>query len=333
MNSNVSFTTYQSLGLIAVAIIALGLFQLTTFAQTATTTLPSSSVVATSSSEATMNGTSSEMVVGTSSSATTPSASLGTEVPVPWIAAVLPWRPWSILRQSSDYIVGANDLDHSTALLLRVNAASGTVSRIATLNSDLFGLAPDGTRFIATDGNGNLLKISSKGAVTTIASGVTAPSFASSVAVASSTYAVTDYESGRLLGVAPDGTVTVIASGLRHISAVMFDSPDFIVGATASDTSEPYLYRVTTTGTTTPIANLRPLLDFGQVTGIAKVGGDYYVSSDTRIVHVASDGTVSAVTLGTHSIRGLASDGTQLVVTDFSGPKLLQVSTTTAPGT
>jgi hypothetical protein len=269
------------------------------------------------------------MIVGTSSPATTTVASVGTEVNVPWIAAVLPWRPWSVLRQGADYIVGANDLKHDTALLLRVNAASGTVSRIATLDSDLYGLAVEGKYFIATNGSGNLIKVSAKGAVTTIASGVTSPGFASSVAVGNSSYAVTDYVNGRLVRVASDGTVSVIAGGLRHASAVIYDDPDYIVGATASDTSEPYLYRVTATGTTTPIANLRPLLDFGQVTGIAKVGPDYYASSDTKIVRVTTDGTVSLVTADARGTQGLATDGNNLIVTDFGGPSLLEIATTT----
>jgi hypothetical protein len=110
---------------------------------------------------------------------------------------------------------------------------------------------------------------------------------------------------------------------------VIFDDPDYIVGATASDTSEPYLYRVTAMGTTTPIANLRPLLDFGQVTGIAKVGSDYYVSSGTRIARVTTDGTVSLISPNARGIQGLATDGTGLIVTDFGGPRLLQVATTT----
>jgi hypothetical protein len=306
--------------------MVLAVFHLTTFALT--TTDPVSSL-ATSSATQTTTGASSTMMMGTSSPAATTVPTLGTEVSVPWIETVLPWRPWSVLRQGADYIVGANDLDHSTSLLLRVKAASGTVSRIATLNNDLFGLAVEGKYFIATDGNGNLLKISSKGAITTIASGVTSPGFASNVAVASSSYAVTDYVGGRLVRVASDGTVSSIAGGLRHASAVIYDDPDYIVGATASDTSEPYLYRVTATGTTTPIANLRPLLDFGQVTGIAKVGPDYYASSDTKIVRVTTDGTVSLVTADARGTQGLATDGNNLIVTDFGGPSLLQIATTT----
>jgi hypothetical protein len=112
-------------------------------------------------------------------------------------------------------------------------------------------------------------------------------------------------------------------------TSTTIDNTDYIVGATASDTSEPYLYRVTVAGTTTPIANLRPTLQFGQVTGITKVGADYYVSSESKIVRVAVDGSVSPVSQGAHGIQGLASDDTALIVTDFGGPKLLQVATTT----
>src|SRR5262245_42825300 len=225
--------------LIAVSLItASAIFQLT-FAQTVTGQVSSDVAALATSSVQTSIGTSSTMMMGTSSPATATVAGLGTDVKVPWIEAVLPWRPWSVLRQGADYIVGANDLKHDTALLLRVNAASGTVSRIATLDSDLYGLAVDGKYYMASDGRGNLLKISSKGAVTTIASGVTSPGFASSLAVANSSYAVTDYVGGRLVAVTSAGTVSVIASGLRHASAVLYDSPDYIVGATASDTSEP----------------------------------------------------------------------------------------------
>jgi hypothetical protein len=272
MNSKFHNQISRVTALVLAVLAAFAAFQLTTFAQTMTA---SSDVTpaATSSAVQTTTSTSSAMITGTSSPATTTPVSFGTEVNgIPWIEAVLPWRPWSVLRQGADYIVGANDLYHGTSLLLRINAASGTVSRIATLDTDLYGLAVEGKYFLVTDGDGNLLKISSKGTVTTIAASVTSPGFASSVAVASSSYAVTDYLNGHLVRVASDGTVSVIASGLRHITAVIFDDPDYIVGATANDTSEPYLYRVTAVGTTTPIANLRPVLNFSQVTGITKLG-------------------------------------------------------------
>jgi hypothetical protein len=322
--------TRSALVVLVVIVATSSLFKFTTFAQTVTG--PTSADVvetATSSVVQTTIGTSSALMVGTSSPAMTTTASLGTEVNVPWISDVLPWRPSSVAKIGTDRVIIANDYQHATALLLRVNASS-SVSKIATFNSSIYDFAIDGKNFIVTTGDGDVLKVSAKGTVTTIAKGVTAPGFASSVAVASSTYLVTDYLRGSLIGVATDGSTTIIANGLRHITKVLVDGSDYVLAATDNQTSEPYLYRVTTTGTTTPIANLRPLLDFGQVTGIAKVGSDYYVSSDTRIVRLTPDGTVSPIVQTGHNIEGLANDGANLLVAEFSTPSLTLLATTTS---
>jgi hypothetical protein len=308
----------------------LAAFHLTTFAQTVTgPTSSGASAAATSSIAQPITGTSSAMMVGTSSPATTTVTSLGTDITVNWIADVLPWRPSSVAKIGTDRVIIANDYQHATALLLRVNASS-SVSKIATFNSSIYDFAIDGTNFIATTGDGDVIKVSPKGVITTIAKGVITPGFASSVAVASSTYLVTDYSRGSLIGVASNGNTTIIATGLRHITKVLNDGGTYVVAATDNQTSEPYLYRVTSTGTTTPIVNLRPTLDYSQVTGITKLGPDYYVSSDARIVRIAPGGTVSPITQNGHTIEGLSTDGTNLIVTDFSTPSLMLVATTTA---
>jgi hypothetical protein len=305
-------------------------FQLTTFAQAVTSSISSGlTATATSTGMQTITGTSSAMVMGTSSPVAPTEPSIGTEVNVPWIAAVLPWRPSTVAKVGSDRIVIANDYQHATALLLRVNASS-SVSKIATFNTSVYDFAPNGTSFVLTTGDGDVIKVSAKGVVSNVAKGVTAPGFASSVAVASSTYLVTDYSRGALIAVATNGTATTIATDLRHITKVLNDGGTYVVAATDNQTSEPYLYRVTLTGSTTPIVNLRPSLDFSQVTGIAKVGGDYYVSSDTRIVRVTPDGAVSPIVQNGHNIEGLADDGANLLVAEFSTPSLMLVATTTA---
>jgi hypothetical protein len=313
-------TTYSPLTVLVAIILAALLFQVTTFAQTATST----PTFATSSIN-TLTGTT---TTATSSPATP--ASPGTDITVNWIADVLPWRPSSVAKVGSDRIIIANDYQHATALLLRVNASS-SVSKIATFDSSIYDFAVDGKTFILTTGDGDVIKVSAKGVITTIAKGVSTPGFASSVAIASSTYLVTDYSRGALVAVASNGDTTTIAGGLRHITKVLNDGDTYVVAATDNQTSEPYLYRVTTAGTSTPIVNLRPSLNFSQVTGITKLGADYYVSSDTRIVRVTPDGMISPVVQTGHSIQGLANDGANLLVAEFSTPSLTLVATTTAP--
>src|SRR5262249_16772666 len=143
--------------IIIVAAIALtGLvFQLTTFAQTIAQ--PATSATSTASS-----ATSSIVLTGTStpSTASPPTSSpvlppsMGTEVTVPWISSVLPFRPSSVAKMGSDYIVIAND--YATGRLLRINASS-TVTKIASFNSyAIYDLAVAGTNFIITTGDGDL---------------------------------------------------------------------------------------------------------------------------------------------------------------------------------
>jgi hypothetical protein len=68
------------------------------------------------------------------------------------------------------------------------------------------------------------------------------------------------------------------------------------------------------------MVNLRPWFDYSQVTGITKLGTDYFVSSQNRIVRVTIDGAVSDVAQNGKSIEGLTNDGTSRIVADFSAP-------------
>jgi len=306
------------------------LFKMPTFAQTAslapaaTVVTPTTLIDSVSTTTPAIDIASS--TTATSSTPTTPPTNPGvTEVPASW-TSVLPKRPWDVAFDGTDYIVTAVDLDHNASRLLKVTP-SGTISIIASFKKKIFGVAIDGADYVVTDGNGNLLKISAKGAVTTIATEVTTPNFPADVALQGSDYVVTDYNGGRLLDVAQDGTVSVIASGLKHITSVLPDGASYLIGANSHE-GEPMLYRIVS-GAPIPFVNLRAWLGYGTVGKITKVASDYYIAAGTSILRVTPDGSVSVIPTG-HNIQGLTNDGSNIIATDFSKPKLLQISIATS---
>jgi hypothetical protein len=312
-------TAHRVYGFVALVALAASLPHLTALAQTVAT---SSFSVATSTTTGAIGTSSLDMIVGTSTPAGP--APVGAEVPVGW-SQLLPERPWHISMDGANYLVSVDDLAHDSGTLLLISP-SGKTTKITSYPNEILGAAPDGTHYVFTDRDGNLLRAAASSTPKKIAIGVTTPDFASDVGVTSTGYVVTDYPTGRLQSVAPDGSTSTIASGLRHLTQVLPDGANYIVGATDSQTYEPYLYRVSSTGTSTPIANLGPWFDFSQVTGISKDGSGYDASSDKMIVFVSASGSVSTFAELPPGVHGITNDGTHVASLDFSAPRLTLIN-------
>lgn len=241
------------------------------------------------------------------------------------LSSLLPLRPWDIAMSGSDYIVTTVNLDNNTGRLIRVTP-SGNISSIASFDKRIFGITMDGSDFIISDGNSNLLRVTNAGAVTTIASGVLGNNYASDIAKYGSDYIVTDYPGGQLLRITPGGVTTTIASGLRNANGVIVDGTDFIVaanGITPTGTGKSTLYRVTQEGSVSVIAELSGYSSFG----VTKMGSYYYVNFNNSLSRITTDGTISFVNpLSGGQIISITNNGLDIIATDYSNARLLKIT-------
>ena len=173
--------------------------------------------------------------------------------------------------------------------------------------------------FIVTDViSGSLLKVTSDGIVSTIASGF---DFPVGVAIDSSgDYIVISSNGDKLSRITPSGVVSEIASGLRHPQGIAIDSGgDFII---TNDRS--HLTRVTPDGTITTISKR-----VGDAQGISiDFDGNFVVADlNGKLLKVTPSGKVSAITrhgLGNPYDVAIDSNG-EFIVTDVTG-NLLKVT-------
>lgn len=242
--------------------------------------------------------------------------------------ASLSEKPWDVAVSGSDYIVTTVSLEKNSGHLLRITP-DGKILTIASLSRRLSGVAVSGSDYYVTDGDTNVLKISSDGGVSTIAvlinNGIgTGSNFQNDIAVTTgSDIIVTDYAGGRLLRITPNGNVSMLTGGLRYPNSVIADGQNFLVLA-ADNNAQPYLYRVTQNGVVTPLASLAALGSLGSIT---KIGSYYYVNGNNGIARVSSGGAVTLIPLSiSGQLISMANNGSEIIATNYGSSRLLRIA-------
>jgi len=199
----------------------------------------------------------------------------------------------------SDFIVTESNTSNTNNRLLRISP-SGTLSVIATYPGQLRGITLSGSDFIVTGYNssqGNvLLKITSDGATSTIASNISSGGALTDVAILGSDYIVVDTASNRLLRVTSSGSISTFATSLYGAKGIKVLNSDIIVSGTdGGGQCLGTLYKVSSSGTVSVIAAETKLYICSRYLSVALDGSNFVVDSDTGYKSITSAGVISLI--------------------------------------